>query len=66
MDFRLLNPKLAQGEDTGPGMTDVTLVAGEVEGTFGGLEGAMECSIDIFTRSAAEEFTRSFEVGISI
>ncbi len=46
----------------GPGMTDVTLIAGEVEGTFGGLEGSMECSIDVFTRSAAEQFTRSFEV----
>lgn len=44
-------------------MTDVTLIAGEVDGTFGGLEGSMECSMDIFSRSSAEQFTRSFEVG---
>lgn len=52
-----------QGEGTGPGMTDVTLISGEVNGMFGGLEGLMECSIDIFSRSAAEQFTSSFEVG---
>ena len=54
---------MRQGEDTGPGMTDVTLIAGEVDGTFGGLEGSMECSMDIFSRGSAEQFTRSFEVG---
>lgn len=43
-------------------MTDVILIAGETNGIFGGLEGSMECSVDVFDRSSAEHFTRSFEV----
>lgn len=51
-----------QAEQQGPCMTDVTLVLGEWNTPDAGLQGHLQCSMDVFTESSSRRFAASLKV----